>query len=54
MNDTYRCRDCEALITQEWDLCEDCHSDWLGWLEQRHASAAGRTPDNDASRPIPL
>jgi len=29
--DTYRCRDCEALITQEWDLCEDCHSRWINW-----------------------
>lgn len=34
--DTHRCRDCEALITAPEDLCEDCHSDWLGWLEKRH------------------
>lgn len=40
MNDTHRCKDCEALITQEWDLCEDCHSDWIGWLEKRHKETA--------------
>lgn len=34
--DAYRCRECEALITAEWDLCEDCHSDWIGWLERTH------------------
>lgn len=40
MDDTYRCRDCEALITQEWDLCEDCHSGWISWLEKRHKETA--------------
>lgn len=35
MNDTYRCRECEALIVQEENLCEDCHADWIAWLEQR-------------------
>jgi len=35
MDDTYRCRDCEALITTEHNLCEDCHSDWIDWLEKR-------------------
>ena len=37
MDDTYRCRDCEALITQEWDLCEDCHSRWINWQMQMDA-----------------
>ena len=37
MDDTYRCRDCEALITQEWDLCEDCHSRWITWQMQMDA-----------------
>ena len=50
MKDYWACKDCEAPITQEWDLCEDCHSDWIGWL----ASERGRTPDIDASRPTPL
>lgn len=50
MQDTWRCTECEALIRQEWDLCEDCHSDWIGWL----ASERDRTPDNDVSRPTPL
>jgi len=39
MKDYWSCKECEAPITQEWDLCEDCHSDWLGWLEQRHKEA---------------
>lgn len=34
MNDTYRCLECEALIQQEWDLCEDCHSRWVNY--QKH------------------
>lgn len=53
MSDTHRCRDCEALITQEWDLCEDCHSDWIKWLEERDASLHGRTLDTAASHPSP-
>jgi len=40
MEDTHRCRDCEALITQEWHLCEDCHSDWISWLEKRRVGPA--------------
>ncbi len=34
--DTSRCRECEALITQEEDLCEVCQSGWITWLENRH------------------
>lgn len=40
MPDTHRCRDCEALITQEWDLCEDCHSQWINWQMQMDAMRA--------------
>lgn len=54
MSDTWRCKDCEAIITQEWDLCELCHSGWLEWLEKYHASSPDHTPDSDASRPTPL
>lgn len=54
MEDAYRCKDCEALVTQEWDLCEDCHSGWLDWLEKYHAYEVDRTPDTAASRPSRL
>lgn len=40
VDDTHRCRECEALIAQEWDLCEDCHSDWIGWLMERDMQRA--------------
>ena len=30
-----RCRDCKALIQYEWDLCEECHAEWIGWLQKR-------------------
>jgi hypothetical protein len=35
VDDTHGCRNCEVLITQEEDLCEDCHSDWISWLMAR-------------------
>lgn len=40
VDDASRCRECEALISQEWDLCEDCHSDWMGWLMARDMQRA--------------
>jgi len=40
MNDTHRCNECEALITQEWDLCEDCHSGYVDWLIKTHKETA--------------
>lgn len=34
--DAYRCRECEALVNpSEEDLCEDCHSDYIGWLMEQ-------------------
>ena len=38
--DTHRCRECEVLITQEDNLCEDCQSDWIDWLQQRDKEKA--------------
>lgn len=40
MNDTYRCSECEALIQQEWDLCEDCHSQWVDWQSSNDKKGA--------------
>ena len=40
MSDTWRCRDCEKLIFTEDDLCEDCQSDWIDWLERTHKETA--------------
>lgn len=54
LSDTWRCRDCEALIEQEWDLCEDCHSDWIGWLVKRDdASSFGHIPYSAVAHPNP-
>ena len=52
--ETWRCRDCEAMIEQEWDLCEDCHSDWIGWLiKNDDASSFGHIPYSAVAHPNP-
>jgi hypothetical protein len=53
INDAVRCRDCEALVTQEDDLCEVCQSGWIDWLIARDASLHGHILDSAASRPSP-
>jgi hypothetical protein len=53
INDAIRCRDCEALVTEEDDLCELCQSGWIDWLISRDASAHGHTLYIDASRLSP-
>lgn len=54
--DTHRCSECEALISQEWDLCEDCHSDWVGWLMARDIERAWEngTPLMEAMQAVTL
>ncbi len=53
MSDAHRCRDCEALITQEDDLCEVCQSGWIDWLIERDASLHGHTHGIAAYHPSP-
>lgn len=36
MSDTRRCRECEALLFSEDDLCDACQTDYINWLEQRY------------------
>lgn len=40
MSDTRRCRECEALLLIADDLCLDCQSDYLAWVEERMSSAS--------------
>lgn len=44
-SDTRRCGECEALLMDEGYLCEDCHSDYMGWLmEQDYRRGHGAGP----------
>lgn len=59
--EAHRCLDCEVLLPESEDqLCEDCQSDFIGWLqardqerEQSGAYAPDHTPGSDGDRPSP-
>jgi hypothetical protein len=57
LNDVTRCRDCEALVNQEDDLCETCQSGYIDWLIERDQALAASSPDHthdsDGGRPSP-
>lgn len=38
LTDANRCCECEALIRPEYDLCDDCDSDWFGWVTSWRAN----------------
>lgn len=38
--DTRRCRECEALLFGDDDLCDVCQTDYLNWLESRYGMSA--------------
>lgn len=53
--DTYRCRECEALIQPTEDsLCDDCHSGYIDWLMRRDLDRAIEEADERTEQLIRL